>query len=171
MLDRTHSCLSMIDYPQQKTNKLSTEKNVLKFHTSQTKNEGKTKVYFREPKQDPPLLNYFRHFLGVGLSHVVAKFIADGVGRAPEAARARSQPASPEAGIVQFVLFADGRQYAHDVGFEYHPAHDDLVQHVVHFVGMKDEVQLAHVFEAFVQGLDENLFGIKAAEARGDRNF
>ncbi len=47
-----------------------------------------------------------------------------------------------------------------------HAAHDELVEDEMDFVHVENQVELADILEALVQGLDENLDQVQDAELR-----
>mmetsp|Transcript_6494 Transcript_6494/g.17654 ORF Transcript_6494/g.17654 Transcript_6494/m.17654 type:complete len:204 (-) Transcript_6494:107-718(-) len=65
---------------------------------------------------------------------------------------------------MHLALIADGLQNGGDIGLEHHAAHDDLIENVMHAIRVKDEIELAYILEALVEGLYEDLDEIEDAE-------
>ena len=66
--------------------------------------------------------------------------------------------------LFQLVLLLYPRENLSHVGLQHHAAHDQLVEDEMHFVHVEDQVQLADVFEAFVERLHEDLNEVEDAE-------
>ena len=65
---------------------------------------------------------------------------------------------------MHFSLILDGLQNGSNVCFQDHSPHDDLIQYVVHAIGMKNEIKFAHVLKILVQTLDKDLNEIENAQ-------
>ena len=65
---------------------------------------------------------------------------------------------------MELVLIIDTLEDGDNIGLEDHAGHDNFVENIVDFIAVKDEVELADIFEAFVEGLDEDLNQVEDAE-------
>lgn len=68
--------------------------------------------------------------------------------------------------LLQLALLLNSRQNLRHVRLQHHTSHHQLVQNVMHLVGVKDQVQLAHILKALVQCLNKDLYEIQDAQLR-----
>lgn len=101
---------------------------------------------------------------GYGAEQLAADLLClhDGRGHLRRGGRAQHL----DAGGVHLVLLRHGGEDVVDVRLQHHAGHDDLVQDVAHAVRVEDKVQLAHVLEALVQRLHEDLDQVQDAQVR-----
>ena len=66
--------------------------------------------------------------------------------------------------LLHLVHLVDTGHYLGHVGLEDHAAHAELLKNVLDLVEVEDEIELAHVLEAFVQRLHEHLDEVEDAE-------
>ena len=63
----------------------------------------------------------------------------------------------PQTTLPQLPLLSNTLQNHTYISLQYHPPTNNLIQNIMHFIRVEDQIKFADVAETFVEGLDEDL--------------